>query len=1058
MGLILTTNRRFIAKSLLLLLILSTIVIYTGRVLNVFRFQGLDLSGRMVSTLSASTRTYLKSMDSHLSITYFVTPRSGMPSHLKHVEDSVSNLLVAIRKCAPELVEFRTIYPELGGEAGAHYASIRKASPFRTRHINLDERSESKVWSSLVISTGALPEILIQGIESSDLPYLEELIFDNLRAVAGPPRPNIVVSSPPGFDTLTNLLGELGNTRRVDLDSKPTIPPDTDLLFWIQPEQVTAEHLSELKRYLASGRPAILAGSPYAIAYTIDLKDVIGFKTVSYGRSWQSLLAPFGVTPLGDLLMDQNNSPIYWAGPEGTAVKIQAPFQLRCMPGFYDLKGFAAPARGALSFVAAGPLHIDLRRAEKSGYEPRVLATTTDGAYVQPLPTSPFILTDLIPDLSTGKQNLMVLMDPSNTWAGQLLIFASSSLFRDGIIDQPGHAHRVLLKNLTRTFGSPERLVRGRIVRTRLNSLPPLSAAQRLSWRLFIVILSPTVLMLIAGVRYRSTHPLGDLSFGPLPTQAIPAVALMVLGVFLWSTYSGPSLDLTRNQNNSILPQTQNYFPKSRNHITLQLIITPQANMPAEMKQVEGATASRIRALDLPLSVIRPQTLSPMEVEEFRTQGLIPFATQTIRNDSLVTQEIWSGLRLFKGNQIEVINRVDHRSVDHLEFLLATTFRRLDTARSPVVAVLAEGPRLSPAEAYTDYYQNRLIPPKGAHVFSESIELLKRYGYEVVTLDPRNPKLIVEPDLLIWFQPRRDASPGIGALSRHLSRGGKAVVGLQHYNIQQRQYRGTGFNTVYWPQPQFQDLNQYLEMMGIVQVKEVLMDRTRSDLILETQINRRAVREYEPQQVALPFLIRTVSENFNRTDPITHGLGDQLFIWGNRFSIDWSLLEANQGSVDTLITTSEVSWAYDWKGGWLPPEVFNPSEALLGPQPLAIRVNGHFPISEPDSAGVLVRKPATSAENAELILIGSSEMFKNSVLYHPEFGHDQLLLNAVSYAIYGPGLTALQSRTRTPRGFVFQSAGDKQLWKIIVITTGPLLLLLFGLVRLRRRRIQDFSL
>ena len=405
-----------------------------------------------------------------------------------------------------------------------------------------------------------------------------------------------------------------------------------------------------------------------------------------------------------------------------------------------------------------------------------------------------------------------------------------------------------------------------------------------------------------------------------------------------------------------------------------------------------------------------------------------------------------------------MINRVDHRSVDHLEFLLATTFLRLDTGRSPVVAVLAEGPRLSPAEAYTDYYQKRLIPPKGAHVFSESIDLLERYGYEVVTLNPRNPQMIEEPDLLIWFQPRRDASRGIGTLSRHLANGGKAVVGLQHYNIQQRQYRGTGFNTVYWPQPQFQDLNQYLDLMGIVQVKEVLMDRTRSHLSLETQINRRAVREYELQQVALPFLIRAVSENYNGSDPVTRGLGDQLFIWGNRFTIDRSTLVAHRGSVDTLITTSKVSWAYEWKGGWLPPEVFNPSSTLLGPQPLAIRVKGQFPISEPDSSGLLVRKSTTATGDAELTLIGSSEMFKNSVLYHPEFGHDQLLLNTVSHSVYGPGLTALQSRTRTPRGFVFQSAGDKQLWRMIVVTTGPLLLLLFGLIRLRKRQLPVFSL
>ena len=135
------------------------------------------------------------------------------------------------------------------------------------------------------------------------------------------------------------------------------------------------------------------------------------------------------------------------------------------------------------------------------------------------------------------------------------------------------------------------------------------------------------------------------------------------------------------------------------------------------------------------------------------------------------------------------------------------------------------------------------------------------------------------------MQPRRDSGPILLLLSQHLAQGGKAIVAMQHFNIQQRQYRGSGFQTVYWPQPQFQDLDRYLKLFGVEQLREVLFDRTQSHLDLETQVNRTAVREYDPQKVALPFLIRAVGQHYDLTSPITRHLGDQLFIWGNRFAL-----------------------------------------------------------------------------------------------------------------------------------------------------------------------------
>ena len=156
-------------------------------------------------------------------------------------------------------------------------------------------------------------------------------------------------------------------------------------------------------------------------------------------------------------------------------------------------------------------------------------------------------------------------------------------------------------------------------------------------------------------------------------------------------------------------------------------------------------------------------------------------------------------------------------------------------------------------------------------------------------------------------------------------------------------------------------------------------------------------------------------------------------------------------SARPLITTSPRTWAYPWKGGWLPPEVFTATEYLPGPQPLVVELTGPFPevaFSENDEGrSILEFTGAAPKTDGELLLVGSSEMFKNEHLLSPGFQHQQLLLNAVAQMAYGSALAALQARQPTPRGFAFQSAEAKGLWRSLVVGAGPLLFLSYALYR-----------
>jgi hypothetical protein len=372
------------------------------------------------------------------------------------------------------------------------------------------------------------------------------------------------------------------------------------------------------------------------------------------------------------------------------------------------------------------------------------------------------------------------------------------------------------------------------------------------------------------------------------------------------------------------------------------------------------------------------------------------------------------------------------------------------------VAVISDIPRLSPAEALEDYQRQGLSAPQGVDVYSRAKALLAGYGYDVRHVSVREPDLPAAPDLVVWFQPRRDAGRLIEQVSAYLARGGRAFVALQHYNIQQRQYRGTGFETVYWPQPQFQDLERYLELFGVAQVREVLMDRTRHQLRLDTQVNRSAVREYDPQQVALPFLIRAVPAHYDADSPLTAGLGDLLFVWGNRFALDQAALAAGDLRSRVLVTTSERSWSYAWQGGWLPPQVLADESRAEGRQPLAVVLEGPLPEARLEQDGqTLAAQDAAGNPPAWLCLVGSSEMFKNHRLHLPGFDHAQLLLNAAALATYGEDLARVQGRHPVSPGFAYLPPAAKARWRLVVVGLGPAAICGLGLAlhwQRRRRR------
>ena len=1058
---------RFLLESLITFLLLLAIVVYAGRVTAPVSGLSIDLGGRSVDSLPAPLKRLLVESGRHLALTYFVSHRDDMPTHFKGVEDGVRRVLDAVQRLNPQRIDIRVIDPAVSGPPAIAYAARKKVSPVSVRRVHRDEHGEQKIWSALSVAYEGYPEFLIGDIEAADVSFLAGILLARLEALREPITPVFALSAPrSGFEQFPRYLSQHGPVVEVDLERSPHhLPTDVDVLFWFEPVTVTRGHIQTLQRFVDSGRSVVLAGSSYDVTYAPGAADsLLSYRVEKAAHgSWAFLLQAFGLSPIADLLLDSNTGPVTVAVDDRTPRRVEAPFHLRNLPAFRDFKKFRTPARGGLSFVAASPLQIDPRRAAAAGFEAHIVATTTERVRVSPLPSGPFGDADLSSALIVAKQNLMVLLSPPSAWSGQILALASASMFSDGVIDEPGYGHSLFVADLVRTFAAPDRLVRSRVDRHQPAPVPALSTASRIAWRGLVIFLIPTAFLgfglrrLVPIVRSRDSgerSAQGDWGRRKAVLTAGALAIVLTTSSGLPGVLSRADLDLTRGRTNSLAEDTVEVLRQEPAGLRAELVISSRSLMPRALKSLESRLTSALEGAGVDVEIVYADRLSRSRRRELRSAGLNSFEVEGIVRDTVATYQVWSGLRLTRADKSAVIPRFDDETVGHLNFLLVAALRRLEDGRAPLLSVVSDLPRLSPAEALEDFQKKSLSAPHGADVYGGVKRLLSQYGYRVQHVNPRNPWLDPASDAVLWLQPRRDSGDIILQLSDYLAGGGNAVVAMQHFNIQQRQYRGVGFETVYWPQPQFQDFDRYLRLVGVEQVREVLMDRTRHHMRIDTQVNRTAVREYDPQQVALPFLIRAVGAHYSVTSPLTRNLGDLSFIWGNRFRADLQALSASGFTWDVLVETSPRTWAFPWKGGWLPPEIFESTDYLPQSQPLAVKVIGPFPAAEfqeEEGRSVLVRRPRGNAPDGSLTLIGGSEMFKNDHLSTPEFDHQQFLLNAVAAAALDPQLAALQSRRGRPRGFAFVEPSSKLWWRLTVTGAAPMSLLLFGLVRWRRR-------
>jgi len=212
-----------------------------------------------------------------------------------------------------------------------------------------------------------------------------------------------------------------------------------------------------------------------------------------------------------------------------------------------------------------------------------------------------------------------------------------------------------------------------------------------------------------------------------------------------------------------------------------------------------------------------------------------------------------------------------------------------------------------------------------------------------------------------------------------------------------------------------------------------------------------------------------VLSGLSHTNPVVSGLESVLLPFVSTVKSD----PVAGITYTDLIESSPTSWRsdapYDIRA--LVPEGGRPQvQGRAGPHTVALAAEGTFPdrfagttVTRPGAEGdeAQVQVPAPAAKPGRLLVVGSGDLFRDQY----QMGGDNMpfVMNAIDWLARDEGLIALRSRGVTDRPLAAVSDAAREGIKAVNVVGGAGLLILFGLVRwkfrrLRRRRLEEAAL
>lgn len=551
---------------------------------------------------------------------------------------------------------------------------------------------------------------------------------------------------------------------------------------------------------------------------------------------------------------------------------------------------------------------------------------------------------------------------------------------------------------------------------------------------------------------------------------AVVLFAIVLLFNAVVSTMDLGRFDMTDDELYTISPAAKDVLSELKVPVEVKLYMTDAEQMPSGLQNLERDVVDKLKEFNVVSGGnLRFRVVDPSKDDELADKvaekGIRPFQVQSIEKDAMGIKLVYSAMEIaYKEKDAEVIPQILPQSLSTLEYDVCSAITRLTREKDPVVALYASRQSLDP-QMMQMYMQMGQQPPEPQAVYQQAQQLLQGESYDVrpvqITEDSPIPE---EATTLVLLAPKNFNERQRYEINRFVQQGGRLVVAVQKHVYNYTPSRQGGFNiSARALQP---GIDPLLDSWGVTVSDQLFMDTNNEVLAIPSTRNLGGMRLQVSEPVQAPMQIKVTADQLNDEVSIANGVGDLLYLWGTYLELDLEQLVEAEIRNTPLFTSSSEVWAVDPTQGPLSQSQLVPDpDSELGREPLAVLLQGRMPNafaegnvphwpSTPDS--VRVDEPVETFEPVEtsVVVIGCGKMFEDSILNGLP-GNGLILLNAVDALTLGDDLIQIRAKATAQRAIGQVSDQEKLFYRFLTIGLVPILIAVFGITRMMRRRREE---
>lgn len=434
------------------------IAIMINVVVNPLHLGRFDFTKNKIYTISESSRNIVKRLkDVPLEITYYVTPKSKMPTALKTLEQDVVDKLTEFKRLSKN-IKVTIVDPTKGVEdveinredttelAKKILEKIDKLQekgivPFNAQSIEHDSFNIKRVYSAISISYLDKKDEIIPQVVPQNLSSLEYELVSRIYRMTLDKKPKVAIFSPVEYPdprmkdpTMRNMLMQMGqkipfpedyysvisetlrqqgyDVRKIDLTKDSHIPEDTKTLIIVKPEKLNERQRYEINKAVSMGTNLFIAVQVYEYSYSPDMKGGIQVTPYKIESDVNPLLSSFGITVSDQILMDGNHETLMLPSRQEHGIfsiiqnqPVRMPIHIRVPEKNLNNEVSITDQIGSLFYLWGSALNVDTKRMQDLQLNYKILASSGNKTWMIPYKAKPITNADITPDFHEIKPN-----------------------------------------------------------------------------------------------------------------------------------------------------------------------------------------------------------------------------------------------------------------------------------------------------------------------------------------------------------------------------------------------------------------------------------------------------------------------------------------------------------------------------------------------------------------------------------------------------------------------------------------------------------------------------